>query len=197
MQKRVTPEWDDSADVVIVGFGAAGACAAIEAAGAGAEVLVLDRFAGGGATAMSGGVLYAGGGTPQQTAAGVTDTTAAMLGYLRAEVGDVVSAETLRRFCDSSVDMMAWLEKQGVPFEASLCPYKTSYPTNRHYLYNSGSELSYRDTAAPAARGHRTRGRGTSGKLFYARLAAAARARGVRVLTQTSAATLLTDDTGR
>ena len=29
-----------------------------------------------------------------------------------------------------------------MPFEGSLCPDKTSYPTNRHYLYYSGSELS-------------------------------------------------------
>ena len=103
------------------------------------------------------------------------------------EVGDAVSPATLRRFCAGSADMIAWLAERGVPFDGSLCPYKTSYPTNRHYLYYSGSELSYRDVAAPAPRGHRTRGRGTSGKLFYARLAATARARGVRVLAQTSA----------
>ena len=55
--------WSDAADVVIVGWGAAGACAAIEARDAGASVLVFDRFAGGGASALSGGVGYAGGGT--------------------------------------------------------------------------------------------------------------------------------------
>lgn len=187
----------ESADVVVVGFGAAGACTAIEAREAGADVLVLDRFGGGGATAMSGGVVYAGGGTSVQNEAGVPDTAGAMLAYLREEVGDAVSEETLRRFVAGSADMIGWLAERGVPFEASLCPYKTSYPTNRHYLYTSGSELSFRDTAAPAARGHRTRGRGTSGRLFHARLAAAARARGVRVLTQTNAVRLLTDDTGR
>ena len=42
---------------------------------------------------------------------------------------------TLREFCDGSVAMLAWLEGHGVPFEGSLCPDKTSYPTNRHYLY--------------------------------------------------------------
>ena len=63
--------WDDQADVVVVGFGGAGACAAIEAARNGAEVLVLDRFTGGGATAASGGVVYAGGGTSVQRATGV------------------------------------------------------------------------------------------------------------------------------
>ena len=54
------PDWDVEADVVVVGFGAAAACAALEAAAAGCSVLVLDRFGGGGATALSGGVVYAG-----------------------------------------------------------------------------------------------------------------------------------------
>jgi 3-oxo-5alpha-steroid 4-dehydrogenase len=198
------PDWDVEADVVVVGFGAAGACAALEAAAAGRSVLILDRFGGGGATALSGGVVYAGGGTPQQRAAGVTDTPEAMFGYLRTEVGDAVSAGTLREFCDGSVAMLAWLEGHGVPFEGSLCPHKTSYPTNRHYLYYSGSELSAAaaagaaadalDTnAAPSApRGHRTRGRGTSGGLLYARLAAAVRGSGARVLTQTTGQRLVT-----
>ena len=107
--------WDLESDVIVVGFGAAGACAALEAAAAGARVLVLDRFGGGGATALSGGVVYAGGGTPQQQAAGVTDSAGAMFAYLSAEAGDVVSAATLRAFCDGSPAMLAWLEGHGVP----------------------------------------------------------------------------------
>jgi 3-oxo-5alpha-steroid 4-dehydrogenase len=193
----VPHDWDVEADVVVVGFGAAGACAALEAAAAGCSVLVLDRFGGGGATALSGGVVYAGGGTPQQHAAGVTDSADAMFGYLRTEVGDAVPAATLREFCDGSVAMLAWLEGHGVPFEGSLCPDKTSYPTNRHYLYYSGSELSARDVAPPAPRGHRTRGRGTSGGLLYARLAAAVRSGGGRVITQTAARELVTGSDGR
>ena len=189
--------WDERADVVVVGFGAAGACAAIEAAEAGAGVLVVERFGGGGASAMSGGVVYAGGGTEVQRAAGVQDTPEAMFDYLSHEVGDAVSPRTLRRFCDGSAEQIAWLAARGVPFEGSLCPYKTSYPTNRHYLYYSGSEVSEGDRATPAPRGHRTRGRGTSGSVLFARLAEAARARGVRVRTQTSAGRLITDDTGR
>jgi glutamate dehydrogenase/leucine dehydrogenase len=35
--------WDQEADVVILGFGGAGACAAIEAHDAGASVLVLEK----------------------------------------------------------------------------------------------------------------------------------------------------------
>jgi 3-oxo-5alpha-steroid 4-dehydrogenase len=41
-------QWRDSADVVVVGWGAAGACAAIEARDNGASVIVIDRFEGGG-----------------------------------------------------------------------------------------------------------------------------------------------------
>ena len=189
--------WDIQADVVVVGFGAAGACAALEAASAGRAVAVLDRFRGGSATALSGGVVYAGGGTPQQREAGVRDSPEAMFDYLSLEVGDAVSPATLRAFCAGSPAMLAWLERHGVPFEGSLCPDKTSYPTNRYYLYYSGSELSARGVTPPAPRGHRVRGRGTSGGLLLARLAEAVRGSGVRVLEQTSARQLVTDATGQ
>ncbi|SES23592.1 3-oxo-5alpha-steroid 4-dehydrogenase [Lentzea xinjiangensis] len=180
-----------TADVVVIGFGAAGACAAVEAAAAGASVVVLDRFAGGGATALSGGVVYAGGGTRQQVQAGVTDSVDAMEAYLRTEVRDAVSAPTLRRFCEDSAEALAWLEDRGVPFSPALSPFKTSYPTDDHYLYLSGSEDAWPD---PAPRGHRTKAKGTSGKVFFARLAEAARRAGVRILPQTRALDLVVEN---
>ncbi|RJO71291.1 FAD-binding protein [Nocardia panacis] len=191
-------EWDLAADTVVIGFGAAGAAAAIEAANGGAQVLALDRFAGGGASVLSGGVVYAGGGTSVQRAAGVADTPEQMLAYLRREVGDAVTPATLKRFVDSSPAMIDWLAAQGVPFEASLCPYKTSYPSDRYYLYYSGSELSGfgRAVAEPAPRGHRAKGRGTSGKQLFGPLAASAARLGVRVETLTRATRLITDDNG-
>ncbi|NBH06590.1 FAD-binding protein [Amycolatopsis sp. SID8362] len=184
------------ADVIIVGFGAAGACAALEAADAGADVVIVERFAGGGASAVSGGVVYAGGGTAQQRDAGVDDSVDAMYAYLRLETGDVVAEETLRRFCDGSREMITWLEGNGVPFEGSLCPYKTSYPSDAHYLYYSGSEAAggFRDAAKPAPRGHRVKGPGTSGKMLMTRLAEAVRERGIRVLTQTHVRSLVRED---
>ena len=58
-------------DVVVVGFGIAGACAAVEAAAAGASVLVLERAAvAGGTSALAGGHFYLGGGTGGQRAPG-------------------------------------------------------------------------------------------------------------------------------
>ncbi|MFC4853668.1 FAD-binding protein [Actinophytocola glycyrrhizae] len=186
---------DRDVDVVVVGFGGAGACAALEAARSGASVLAVDRFTGGGATAMSGGIVYAGGGTSVQKAAGVVDTVDDMVAYLRQETGDVVSEETLREFCATSAEMVEWLADAGVPFDPSVCPFKTSYPPNDYYLYYSGSENAwpYRSAATPAPRGHRTHGRGTSGRAFFAALASAARA-AVRVLPQTTATSLLVED---
>ena len=76
----------DQVDVV-VGFGGAGACAALEAAKNGAAVIALDRFQGGGATAASGAIIYAGGGTPYHKAAGFDDRPKEMYQYSKLEVG--------------------------------------------------------------------------------------------------------------
>lgn len=187
------------ADVVVVGYGAAGVCAALEARAHGADVLAIDRFNGGGATEMSGGIIYAGGGTWVQREAGLDDNADAMFAYLQAEIGDAVRPETLRRFVDSSPAMIDWLTEHGVPFEASVCPYKTSYPNNKYYLYYSGSENAgkFRSITAPVQRGHRAKGPGASGKQIYQPLAATAARNGVRTQPHTRALSLLTDPAGR
>ena len=171
------PDWDVEADVVVVGFGAAGACAALEAAAAGAAVLVLDRFGGGGATALSGGVVYAGGGTAQQRAAGVTDSPEAMFGYLSLEVGDAVRAAHAagvlrgqRGHAGLAGESRRAVRGQPVPGQDVL-PDEPALP-----VLLRQRAVRPRDVAPPAPRGHRARGRGTSGGLLFARLAAAVRA---------------------
>jgi 3-oxo-5alpha-steroid 4-dehydrogenase len=80
--------WDAEADVVIVGFGCAGASAAIEAADAGADVFIVERMGGaGGVSAMAGGLVYLGGGTPIQKACGFDDTPDEMFKCLMAACG--------------------------------------------------------------------------------------------------------------
>src|SRR5262249_42015859 len=92
--------WDDEADVVVVGLGAAGAAAALEAAAAGADTLVLERAGGGGGTsAMSGGVLYLGGGTELQKACGFEDSADEMFKYLMASVGRSPDEAKIRLYC--------------------------------------------------------------------------------------------------
>ncbi len=182
-------------DVLVVGFGGAGACAALEARDHGAEVLVIDRFDGGGATAISGGVVYAGA-TAIQEEAGVSDSVDAMEAYLAAEVGDVVSPATLREFCEQSGPNLDWLAAHGVPFEASLCPVKTSYPTDDYFLYYSGNEgfHPYRTLAKPAPRGHRAKGTSLPGRNLFEPLAQSAVSKGVSVLRHCRATGLLRDN---
>ena len=75
--------WSDETDVVVLGFGIAGGCAAVSAAAAGARVLVLEKAAAaGGTTSMAGGHFYLGGGTAVQQATGHDDSPEEMYKYL-------------------------------------------------------------------------------------------------------------------
>jgi 3-oxo-5alpha-steroid 4-dehydrogenase len=190
--------WDSSVDIAVVGFGGAGAAAAIEARDSGADVVVIDRFNGGGSTVISGGIVYAGGGTSIQHEAGVEDSPQNMYNYLVQEAGDAVCTDTLQQFCNDSPANLAWLNEQGVPFEASLCPFKTSYPSNQYYFYYSGNEsfAPYSDTATPAPRGHRARGKGVSGAALFAPLKESAKRKGVEILTQHRALGLIKNKDG-
>lgn len=196
--------WDDTADFIVIGYGGAGVAAALEAAERGADVLSVDRFHGGGATAMNGGVVYAGGGTRPQHEAGVTDTPEAMFAYLQKEVGGVVSDRTLMRFCRESAAELAWLEARGVRFGSAYCREKTSYPTTEWYLYHSDSSLAPEFTAIsrPAPRGHRVALPGTGSAVGYGRglydpLRDAAAHAGVRTMLKAEARQLVTDRAGR
>lgn len=191
-------DWDLSTDVVVVGAGVAGMAAAIEAKDNGSEVIVLDRYQGGGASTISGGIYYAGGGTAIQKAAGIEDTPEEMFKYLQTEVGDAVSDETLRKFCEGSSDSVEWLMSLGVPFSAELCPFKTSYPNDDYFLYYSGSEATGRalEVAKPAPRGHRARGKGTSGKKMYEPMEDSALRRGVLLKRFTRVSRMLVDGQG-
>lgn len=188
-------------DVIVIGFGAAGAAAAIEAADHGARVLVLDRGYGGGATALSGGIVYAGGGTEEQHAGGYSDSVEDMLDYLRQEVGDAVSEETLVRFCQQSPALIEWLKAQGVPFRGgAVSSYKTSYPTDDFYLYYSGNEKAYPyvEHARPAPRGHRVLAPGmSSGRVLFQHLRRSAESKGVEVIPLARVHSLIRDNDGR
>ena len=151
------PSWHLSYDVVIIGLGAAGISAAIEAREAGQQVLIIDRFAGGGASKASGGVVYAGGGTSVQKKTGVEDTVDNMFAYLRKEVGGLIEDKHLRDFCETSPKMIDWLTARGVVFGDTVFKKKTSYPAPEYFLYHSDNSLlpNYMQHAEPAARGHR------------------------------------------
>jgi 3-oxo-5alpha-steroid 4-dehydrogenase len=109
-------DWHDEADVVVVGYGHAGAAAALGALEATPDVLVLER--GGASEGTCGGILYLGGGTPMQRAMGWEDTVDDMATFLRASLGPGVDEEKLQAYCQGSVDHYDWLVRCGVPLVA-------------------------------------------------------------------------------
>jgi len=191
-------DWKDQADVVVVGLGGAGVCAALEAMEGGARVVAVERYSGGGATAISGGVCYAGGGSVYQREAGCDDSPTEMFRYLKKETQGIVRDDTLRKFCDTSTANLQWLTDHGVRFGGSLCPIKTSYPASQYTLYYSGNERlsDYAKVAKPAPRGHRVMGQGLTGANFFEPLKQSALRMGLKLYTYSEARRLLVDKSG-
>ena len=180
-----TTTWSDEADVVIVGLGCAGVCAAIEAREAGADVLVLERASGGGGvTAMAAGHVYLGGGTRVQKAVGVEDSVEDMYTYLVMNTPEPDETK-IRRYCEESVEHFDWLVAQGVPFNDTMYQGKHVMQMTDECLIWSGNEEVYpfRDKAKPAPRGHKVAqpGEGGGAKMMEI-LIAKAESLGVRVI---------------
>ncbi|RNM14629.1 FAD-binding protein [Nocardioides pocheonensis] len=151
------PEDVETTDVVVIGFGIAGGCAALEAARAGARVVLLERAATyGGTSAMSGGHFYLGGGTAVQQATGHEDSAEEMYQYLMAVSRDP-EPEKIRAFCEDSVEHFDWIEDLGFEFERSFFPGKAVIQPNTEGLMYTGNEKvhPFRDLAKPAPRGHK------------------------------------------
>src|ERR1700730_12705756 len=115
---NVVRHWDKVADVVIVGAGATGLPASIEAAEHGASVIVIDQnYDIGGHAIESGGNIALGGGTSLQKKYGIEDSPDLMF-------EDLVNwhdyrfsdREIVRAFCDWSAPTFEWLLKHGVVF---------------------------------------------------------------------------------
>ena len=149
-------DWSDEVDVVVIGFGIAGGCAAVSAAAAGARVLVLEKAAdAGGTSAMAGGHFYLGGGTAVQVATGHSDTADEMYKYLVAVSMDP-ELDKIRAYCDDSVEHFNWLEDLGFQFERSFYPGKVVVPPGTEGLSYTGNEKvwPFIEQAKPAPRGH-------------------------------------------
>ncbi|MEV6772574.1 FAD-dependent oxidoreductase [Nocardia sp. NPDC051030] len=197
--------WDLEADVVVVGYGIAGVCAAIEASRAGADVLVLERTGGwGGAAAMSGGFIYLGGGTALQRKLGFEDTAENMEKFLTAALGPGVDKAKIHDYCQGSVEHFDWLVAQGVPFNEVFWGEPGYEPPADQGLMFSGGENAapFNAIADPAPRGHlawtkdKKLGEKGGGYMLMEPLAQTAEKLGVRHEYDVRLRRLIVDETG-
>src|SRR5579862_6233635 len=116
------------ADVVVVGGGLAGYCAAVEAADRGARVVLLEREPRiGGATVLSGG-SFAFAGTPLQARHGIEDSRELLFDDLR-RVGDYKNDESLvRTYVDQQLAAYRWLGELGIVFDKVFIASGQSVP---------------------------------------------------------------------
>jgi 3-oxo-5alpha-steroid 4-dehydrogenase len=199
--------WDSTCDMLVIGYGLAGAAAALRAEELGGlDVVLADRFAGGGTSAVSGGVVYAGGGTRVQQSVHAPDSVENLYDYITHEASTVRRPETLRRFARRSASMIDWLEARGVRYGGPLETRKTSYPPPDKFLYFSGNEVApaYATAEGPAPRGHRAipvrdedRKRFSGFILMSTLQRYVAEKTGIRTMLRASARRLVTDATGR
>jgi 3-oxo-5alpha-steroid 4-dehydrogenase len=198
--EREVTSWNDECDVLVVGAGCAGTCAAIEAAHAGAKVILLERTGGaGGTSAMSGGLLYLGGGTPIQKACGFEDTAEEMFKYMMAACGPGADAELIEPYCEGSLEHFDWLVARGVPFKSEFFGGAHEPFASDEGLTFSGSEHAhpFNQIASPAPRGHIPQQVKNKGSLLMRQLVAAADVAGVATRVQSRCEALVVASDGR
>ena len=104
-------------DIIVVGGGGAGMTAALFAQAAGASVIILeadDKL--GGATRLSGGVVYAAG-TSVQKAMGIEDSAQAMFDYIMTLNGWQTRPDIIRLFAERSAATIDWLVGLGAEYQ--------------------------------------------------------------------------------
>ena len=127
-------------DVVVIGSGAAGLSAAIEAAEAGAKVAVIEKLAMvGGSTLLSGGYVY-GTGSSIQKEKGIKDSPEALAAYWSERAEGVVDAGQIKLVAEKSGETIDWLVGMGVKFP-TLVPTGTSPVARGHQTANGGLGL--------------------------------------------------------
>lgn len=159
--------WDKSTDVVVVGYGGAGAAAAWAARTAGAQVTLIERAeVAGGSSNINGGLITLGAGTPVQKAAGFNDTADLYYQYLVAAGGSGTSTDHCKVLADDSLALYDWLVNTcGVKFPEG---YLDQYPAEDNPtagLACTGDEFQwdYASKITPMSRSHWVNGQTPEG----------------------------------
>ena len=192
--------WWGEFEVIVVGFGVAGGAAAIEAARAGARTLIVERATrGGGATALSEGTIYFGGGTRVQKATGFEDTAENMLTHVRTAAGPTSDPEKVRLYCANSLEHFDFFCSIGVEFKDSYFAEKVIFPPTDDCLIFSGNEEAYPfcEESPPMPRGHNPMKEGSAGGYIIEQMISAVTDLGVTIQNESRVETLIRDGGGR
>lgn len=169
--------WDKEADVVVIGFGGAGAAGAITAHDAGAEVLILEKSArGGGNTAVSGGGVLC----PTNS----EDAYKYIMGLFDISHSDC-DESLVRIFADKSVECVDWL--CGLKPDTEMTVYGGA---GFKQVEGSDSQQKY---GVVSDASDQTTGTGHTGADLFAVYQYAVDERGIEVMYSTPATKLLTN----
>lgn len=178
-------QWDMEADVVVVGFGAAGAVAAFEAQAAGADTLLLEKmpFPGGLSIASAGGIRV--GADPEQAFA-----------YLQATCGGRTPDDLLRALALGMAELPDYMRRLAEASGAEV----TVTDALGNYPFPGCEALAYCEvTSVPAlegASGHHAMQPVKSGTRLFKVLEDNLRQSGARIVMDAPAERLLTDPDG-
>jgi hypothetical protein len=187
--------WDKEADVIVIGAGATGLPAAIQAAEGGASVILIEANTDvGGHAILSGGNVALGGGTSRQKKYGVVDSPDLL--YSDLTDWSVVEPngfpdyryndkEVIRAFADESAKTFEWLVEHGVTFVEKAPDTLGGHATGNSAPREShaaplGYTLVQNGGPLPADKGATT----SSGAGLIRPLEASARKLGVQILLQ-------------
>ncbi|MDP2645141.1 MAG: FAD-dependent oxidoreductase, partial [Desulfobacterales bacterium] len=108
--------WDKEIDTVVVGFGYAGAVAAIQSHDSGAKTLVLEKEGHpAGCSSASGGAMM------------ICTDVKKMFGYLKYSAGGIVSDELLHVFCEELYKNPSYLDELCKPYNATVVAMRGKY----------------------------------------------------------------------
>jgi len=127
-------------DVVVLGAGLAGHCAALAAAEAGVDVVLLEKTAmPGGSSVMSAG-SFALAGTDLQRSAGIEDSSDRLAEELLKISGGRADPALVRVYVENQLETYEWLKLSGVLFHGITLSSGTAVP--RTHPTNSGQLIS-------------------------------------------------------
>lgn len=141
-------QWHEETDVIVIGGGLAGYCAAYEAAQQGAQVLLLEKQPeAGGSTVLSGGFL-AFAGTDVQKRAGVKDSSELLVTDLRNAGGGENDERLVKVYAEHQLAAYEWLRRAGVTFKGVQLSSAQSVPrahaTDPQVLMKIIADLAHR-----------------------------------------------------